>query len=88
MQAELEPGQGAALLALLAENKLPDERGRYGPFGGCYAPETLVPALNRLAKNVYRYLEDDEFMAHLDEQLRVWVGRPTPLTPAPGLGER
>ena len=88
MQTELEPGQGAELLALLAQNKLPDERGRYGPFGGCYAPETLVPALNRLAENVYRYLADDDFMAHLDQQLRVWVGRPTPLTPAPGLGER
>ena len=35
MQTELEPGQGAELLALLAQNKLPDERGRYGPFGGC-----------------------------------------------------
>ena len=88
MQVELTKEQGAELLARLAKNELPDSHGRYGPFGGCYAPETLVPALSRLADNVHRYLEDDDFMAHLDEQLRVWVGRPTPLTPAPGLGER
>ena len=86
MQSEVSVAQAAELLALLAENKLPDEHGRYGPFGGCYAPETLVPALNRLAENVHRYLADDDFMQHLDTQLRTWVGRPTPLTPAPGLG--
>jgi len=88
MQVELTKQQGEKLLALLAKNNLPDSHGRYGPFGGCYAPETLVPALSRLAENVYRYLDDADFMAHLDEQLRVWVGRPTPLTPAPGLGKR
>ena len=88
MQAEINKGEGEALLARLIENQLPDEHGRYGPFGGCYAPETLVPALSRLAENVYRYLDDDDFMAHLDRQLRTWVGRPTPLTPAPGLGKR
>jgi tryptophan synthase beta chain len=88
MQAEIDKGEGEALLARLIENQLPDEHGRYGPFGGCYAPETLVPALSRLAENVYRYLDDDDFMAYLDRQLRTWVGRPTPLTPAPGLGER
>jgi tryptophan synthase beta chain len=88
MQVELTKQQGEELLALLAKNNLPDSHGRYGPFGGCYAPETLVPALSRLAENVYRYLDDADFMAHLDEQLRVWVGRPTPLTPAPGLGKR
>jgi tryptophan synthase beta chain len=88
MQSEVNAEQGAELLALLTENKLPDDHGRYGPFGGCYAPETLVPALSRLAENVYRYLADEDFMAHLDTQLRTWVGRPTPLTSAPGLGKR
>jgi tryptophan synthase beta chain len=88
LAVEISEEQGADLLKLLAADKLPDERGRYGPFGGCYAPETLVPALTRLAENVYRYLEDDDFMAHLDKQLREWAGRPTPLTPAHGLGKR
>ncbi len=88
MQAEINKQDGEALLARLIQNQLPDEYGRYGPFGGCYAPETLVPALSRLADNVYRFLNDDDFMAHLDQQLRTWVGRPTPLTPALGLGKR
>jgi tryptophan synthase beta chain len=88
MQAELTAEQGAALLTRLIDNHLPDDHGRYGPFGGCYAPETLVPALSRLAENVRRYLDDADFMAHLDQQLRTWVGRPTPLTPAPSLGKR
>ncbi len=88
MQVDISTEQGKELLALLADNKLPDSRGRYGPYGGCYAPETLVPALSRLAENVHRYLDDAEFMAHLDTQLRQWVGRPTPLTPAEGLSKR
>jgi tryptophan synthase beta chain len=88
MQAEISKQEGEALLALLIENKLPDEHGRYGPFGGSYAPETLVSALQRLAQNVYRFLDDDDFMRHLDEQLHTWVGRPTPLTPATGLSKR
>ncbi len=88
MQAEISPQQGQELLALLIDNKLPDERGRYGPFGGCYAPETLVPALRRLAEAVDKYLHDDDFMARLQQQLHTWVGRPTPLTPALGLGKR
>ncbi|MDP7041290.1 MAG: pyridoxal-phosphate dependent enzyme, partial [Gammaproteobacteria bacterium] len=88
MESEVDKQQGADLLARLIGNELPDEHGRYGPFGGCYAPETLVPALARLAENVYRYLDDDNFMAHLDSQLRGWVGRPTPLTHAAGLSER
>jgi len=88
MQAEINKQDGEALLARLIQNQLPDEYGRYGPFGGCYAPETLMSALSQLADNVYRFLNDDDFMAHLDQQLRTWVGRPTPLTPAPGLGKR
>ena len=88
MQAEISKQEGAALLARLIDNQLPDEHGRYGPFGGCYAPETLVPALNRLAQNVHRYLDDDDFMAYLDRQLQTWVGRPTALTEATGLSKR
>jgi tryptophan synthase beta chain len=88
MQVDITPQQGAELLARLINNELPDSHGRYGPFGGCYAPETLVPALSRLADNVYRYLADDDFMAHLDRQLCTWVGRPTALTHAQGLSKR
>ncbi len=88
MQADISPQQGQNLLAQLIKNELPDTHGRYGPFGGCYAPETLVPALGRLAKEIEKHLNDTDFMAHLDKQLRTWVGRPTPLTPAPELSRR
>ena len=87
-EAKISEDQGRELLARLVRNELPDERGRYGPFGGCYAPETLVPALKRLAVEIDRYLNDADFMARLDMQLRTFVGRPTPLTPAPELGRR
>jgi tryptophan synthase beta chain len=85
MQANKYNKTTQELLSALSANELPDEQGRYGEFGGCYAPETLIPALRRLSDNVYRFLADEDFMAHLDDQLRNWVGRPTPLTPVPGL---
>ena len=88
LNRQLDEQSAAQLLDLLVRDQLPDEHGRYGPFGGCFAPETLIPALNRLADNVRRFLDDPEFMAHLDSQLHSWVGRPTPLTPVPGLGKR
>lgn len=88
MQADITKEEGRQLLARLIANELPDAHGRYGPFGGSYAPETLVTALARLADNVYRYLDDADFMAHLDKQLRTWVGRPTPLTEATGLSKK
>ena len=85
MQANKDNKTPQELLNALSANELPDAQGRYGEFGGCYAPETLIPALRRLSDNVYRFLADEDFMAHLDDQLRNWVGRPTPLTPVPGL---
>ncbi len=74
------------LLAQLIRGELPDARGRFGPFGGCYAPEMLMPALERIGAGVQRWLHDPEFAAELGRELRDWVGRPTPLTPAPRLG--
>jgi tryptophan synthase beta chain len=73
------------LLADLLAGRLPDERGRYGPFGGRYVPETLVPAHERLERAARRWLADPEFRAELDRELRDWVGRPTALSPAPHL---
>jgi tryptophan synthase beta chain len=66
----------------------PDARGRYGPYGGRYVPETLVPALDRLEAGVRRWLRDPAFAAELDQQLATWVGRPTPLSFAAGLSRR
>jgi tryptophan synthase beta chain len=77
-----------ALLAKMLADAYPDERGRFGPFGGRYVPETLVPALDRLQEGVDRYLHDEGFLEEFHSQLRNWVGRPTPLTHAPSLSRR
>lgn len=65
----------------------PDARGRFGPFGGRYVPETLVGALERLTRSAVEAFADPAFVTALDEELRTWVGRPTPLTPARGLSD-
>ena len=78
----------AELLGALLAGKLPDENGRFGPFGGQYVPETLIPALTRLKKGVYGLLPTEDFQERLQNQLRSWVGRPTALTYAPRLSER
>lgn len=77
-----------ALLAQVLRGAFPDERGRYGPFGGRYVPETLVPALDRLEAGVRSTLADRQFRAELESELRTWVGRPTPLTFARELSRR
>lgn len=87
MQVELDEAQSKALLTRLLGGKLPDEHGRFGPFGGRYAPETLVPALQRLEEGVDQFLKSPEFIAELNRELEQWVGRPTPLTPARRLSE-
>jgi tryptophan synthase beta chain len=88
MQVELDEAESKALLTRLLGGKLPDEHGRFGPFGGRYAPETLVPALQRLEDGVYKFLKSPEFIAELNRELEQWVGRPTPLTHARRLSER
>jgi tryptophan synthase beta chain len=64
---------------------LPDARGRFGPFGGRFVPETLVAALERLTIAATEALADEAFHAALDAELAQWVGRPTPLCAARGL---
>ncbi|MEX0743269.1 MAG: tryptophan synthase subunit beta [Actinomycetota bacterium] len=70
-----------------AQITLPDERGRFGRFGGRYVPEVLIPALDELA-NAWSELRDDAtFRDELDALLRDYVGRPSPLTFASRLSE-
>lgn len=65
----------------------PDSRGRFGPFGGRYVPETLVPALEELEEAYHRYCRDRTFQEELEGLLRDYVGRPTPLYFARRLSE-
>jgi tryptophan synthase beta chain len=54
--------------------------GLYGPYGGRYVPETLVPALDELEAGWREACEDESFRRELDELGREYGGRPTPLT--------
>ncbi|MCC7461091.1 MAG: tryptophan synthase subunit beta [Gammaproteobacteria bacterium] len=76
------------LLAQLLAGRLPDERGRFGAFGGRYVPETLIPAHERLEQGMRRWLRDADFQRELAAELKSWVGRPTALTHALRLSAR
>jgi len=60
--------------------------GRYGAYGGRYVPETLMAALRNLEDTALGLLEDAAFQSELAGEQDVFVGRPTPLTPATRLG--
>jgi tryptophan synthase beta chain len=77
-----------ALLDQLVAGRLPDARGRFGPYGGQYVPETLMPAVARLNSGVRDILPSNAFRESLARELKSWAGRPTALTECPGLGER
>ena len=57
----------------------PDTRGRFGAFGGTYAPETLMPALEELEVAFTEAWADPAFHAELEGLLSTFVGRPTPM---------
>ncbi|MEY2558609.1 MAG: tryptophan synthase beta chain [Verrucomicrobiota bacterium] len=58
---------------------LPDARGHFGPYGGMFVPETLMSALDDLTAEYQRAKKDPAFRDELDELLRNFAGRPTPL---------
>ncbi len=60
----------------------PDERGRYGSYGGRFVPETLMGPLQELEDAYRAASQDPRFHAELNDLLRNYVGRPTPLSPA------
>ena len=66
----------------------PDERGRYGSFGGQFVPETLMTALGELERAFAEAQDDASFQEELDALLRDFVGRPTPLYLAENLSKR
>jgi len=64
------------------------DTGRFGPYGGRYVPETLIPALDALEVAFDTARADAAFQQELDHLLREYVGRPTQLTYAPRLSAR
>ncbi|MBK7895933.1 MAG: tryptophan synthase subunit beta [Anaerolineaceae bacterium] len=61
---------------------VPDERGKFGPYGGQFVPETLMPALDELIRVYDEVRQDEAFMAEFNHLLKSYVGRPSPLTHA------
>ncbi|MCL4864014.1 MAG: tryptophan synthase subunit beta [Caldilineaceae bacterium] len=66
---------------------VPDEAGHFGPYGGKFVPETLMPALDELEEAYLQARNDRDFMAELAYYQRTFVGRPTPITYARRLSE-
>lgn len=60
---------------------------RFGPYGGRYVPETVIPALDELTEAYERLKDDPGFRAKLEDLLKNYVGRPTPLYFAAHLSE-
>ncbi len=62
-----------------SQYKLPNEHGRFGPFGGQFVPETLMPALIELEQEYLKIKDNPEFNEELNWYLKYYAGRPTPL---------
>lgn len=87
MALETQQIQTAANVESTPFAALPDQRGRFGEFGGKYAPETLMPALDELDLAYAEARRDPKFQDLLDRLARDYVGRPTPLYYARNLTE-
>jgi tryptophan synthase beta chain len=69
-------------MSTIVEQKMqesPDARGRYGPYGGRYVPETLMAPLEELERAYAEARKDRAFQAQLNTLLHDFAGRPTPL---------
>jgi tryptophan synthase beta chain len=86
--SEVSAAEKEQLLQAAIAGDFPDQRGRFGPFGGRYVPETLIPAMERLEQGVREHLHSPEFQAALGNELTTWIGRPTALTHATTLSQR
>jgi tryptophan synthase beta chain len=71
-----------------APQAMPDARGRFGPYGGRYVPETLVAPLEELERAYSEARADPNFQKELDDLLHNFAGRPTPLQFASRLTEK
>jgi tryptophan synthase beta chain len=67
---------------------VPDASGHFGPYGGRFVPETLVVALEELEREYDRAQADPAFRRELEETLRDFAGRPTPLVEAKRFSEQ
>ena len=66
---------------------LPDKRGHFGTYGGIFVAETLMQPLKELREAYEKLRDDKNFQKEFDDDLRLYVGRPSPLYPAKRLTE-
>ncbi len=69
------------------EPQLPDEHGKFGPYGGQFVPETLMPAIEELIQAYEEARADPAFEEQLAYLLDTYVGRPSPLSHAQRLSQ-
>src|SRR6201997_4888276 len=81
------PGESGEKTMTTAVQTWPDVRGRFGPYGGRYVPETLVAPLEELERSYAEARNDPKFQSELDSLLHNFAGRPTPLQFASRLSE-
>ncbi len=67
---------------------VPDERGKFGLYGGQFVPETLMPALEELIQVYETARNDPAFLQEFHYLLRTYVGRPSPVTYAQRLSQK
>lgn len=70
-----------------SNTKLPDRHGKFGPYGGQFVPETLMPALDELSRAYEDAGNDPRFSAEFDHLLKTYVGRPSPVSYAKRLSK-
>ena len=58
---------------------LPDSRGHFGPYGGSFVSETLTHALTQLKEGYAHFHNDPDFLAEFENELKHFVGRPSPI---------
>ena len=63
----------------MSEKTVPDNKGRFGVYGGRYVAETLVPALDELDEQYRIIKKDKKFLSEFHNDLKEYVGRPSPL---------
>jgi tryptophan synthase beta chain len=61
---------------------LPDKRGHFGEYGGMFVSETLMQPLKELREAYEKLRQDRQFRKEFEDDLRLYVGRPSPLYPA------
>ncbi len=81
----MKPATASAVGSL---TRVPNEHGRFGPFGGQYVPETLMGAIHQLEQEYAKARTDKAFWEELDGYLKDYAGRPSPLYFARRLTER